>query len=104
MVRNIATRSRVCALKTIDNIKLSSLPQNSSGLLGDIEDVHNVNWRNNVGRRPGLMQVDVSAIYQIMNRLTSEFGIKIETACHIMCCTVEMTWERVSSVLLKVMG
>jgi len=89
MVRNIATRNRVCALKTIDNIKLSYLPQNSSGLLGDIEDVHNVNWRNNVGRRPGPMQVDVSATYQILDRLTSVFGIKIETACHIMCCTVE---------------
>jgi len=104
MVRNIAPRSRVCALKTIDNIKLSCPPQNSSGLLDDIEDVHNVNWRNNVGRRPGLVQVDVSAIYQIMDRLTSEFGTKIETACHIMCCTVEMTWKRVTRVLLKAMG
>jgi hypothetical protein len=89
-----------------NNIKLSCLPQNSSGLLDDIEDVHNVNcnWRNNVGGRPGLVQVDVSVIYQAMNRQTSAFGTKIETACHIMCCTIEMTWKRVSRVLLKAMG
>lgn len=43
LVRNTAPRSKVRALKTIDNITLSCLPQNSSRLLGDIEGVHNVN-------------------------------------------------------------
>ena len=103
-MRNIAPKNRVCALKTIDIIRLSCLFQNSSGLPGDIEDAHNVDWRNNVGCRLGPTRVDVSVVYQIMNRLTSEFGTKIETTCHIMCCTVEMTWKRVSCVLLKVMG